>query len=125
MIGEILFENIKVSTLSIDYLCAMLACLVHEDKANATPPEDPKLNELYIQVQEVAKKIAATSIASRLDLDPKAYVSKFDPSVSSVCIIQLDQSPSVSANECYVEMDEERLLWRYSQRYGSLRRVGC
>lgn len=81
VIGEILFENVKVSELSIEFLCAMLSCLVHEDKPDPTPPSDPILADLYQQVQSVAKRIAETAVACRLEIDPKAYVGKFDPAV--------------------------------------------
>eukprot|EP01053_Blabericola_migrator_P002032 Blabericola_migrator_1__2031@NODE_1554_length_4294_cov_81_630471_g1019_i0_p1_GENE_NODE_1554_length_4294_cov_81_630471_g1019_i0NODE_1554_length_4294_cov_81_630471_g1019_i0_p1_ORF_typecomplete_len1035_score206_49rRNA_procarch/PF13234_6/7_2e33DEAD/PF00270_29/7_4e26DEAD/PF00270_29/4_7e03DSHCT/PF08148_12/2_6e15Helicase_C/PF00271_31/7_6e12ResIII/PF04851_15/8_8e11ResIII/PF04851_15/7_7e02Flavi_DEAD/PF07652_14/1_6e10Flavi_DEAD/PF07652_14/6_6e03AAA_16/PF13191_6/0_015DUF3638/PF12340_8/0_022AAA_19/PF13245_6 len=81
IIGEILFDNVKVSELDINYLCAMLSCLVHEDRPETEIPEDPKLAELYTRVQEVAKRVATISIECRLELDQEKYLKKFCPTV--------------------------------------------
>ncbi|PFH34659.1 putative Superkiller viralicidic activity 2 family 2 [Besnoitia besnoiti] len=97
--AELLFQNV-FETMEVEAVCAMLSCLVFQEKHDEPEPKEEVLLTCLEKVKEVAKHIASVCVESR-------YI---DPSGSSKSPDLATSSPGVQTVDDYVNKFQHAIM---------------
>jgi ATP-dependent RNA helicase DOB1 len=83
LLTEMLFNGV-FNELTPHQINALLSCFVFEEKTDVIPKLTEELQPPLRMMQELAKRIAAVSRESKLELDEDEYIQKFRPNIMDV-----------------------------------------
>ena len=83
LLTEMLFNGV-FNEMTPHQINALLSCFVFEEKTDTVPKLTEELQAPLRLMQDLAKRIAAVSRESKLELDEDEYIQKFRPNVMDV-----------------------------------------
>lgn len=85
LITEMIFNGV-FNNLTTEQSVSLLSCFVCDEKSSDAPRAAEELSGALRQMQDLARRIAKTSIECKLEMEEEAYVEKFKPFLMDVVL---------------------------------------